>query len=65
MPANPSPEILKKMRMDSEASVQDIETPPSVPEGKGKARVTIEDAMDEDDSEDASFAPGGGEYLIA
>ncbi|KAE9410576.1 DUF1716-domain-containing protein [Gymnopus androsaceus JB14] len=65
MPANPSPEILKKMRMDSEASVQDIETPPSVPEGKGKARVTIEDAMDEDDSEDASFAPGGdADYFI-
>lgn len=63
MPDNPSLETLKKMRMGSEASVQNVETPPSEPETKGKARVTIEDAMDED--EDRSFAPGGdADYFI-
>jgi beta-catenin-like protein 1 len=59
MPANPSPEILKKMRMDSEASIQNA---PTIPESKSRARVTVEDAMDEDDP---SFAPGGdADYFI-
>lgn len=50
------------MRMDSEASVQNTESPPTTPEGKSKARVTVEDAMDEDDP---SFAPGGdADYFI-
>ncbi|KAJ4481594.1 Catenin-beta-like protein [Lentinula edodes] len=63
MPANPTPEMLKKMRIETEASDKDIETLPSSPRGKSKTRTTVEDAMDED--EDQSFAPGGdADYFI-
>ncbi|KAJ3924055.1 Catenin-beta-like protein [Lentinula edodes] len=63
MPANPTPEMLKKMRIESEASEKGIETLPNSPGGKSKTRATVEDAMDED--EDQSFAPGGdADYFI-
>ncbi|KAJ3874685.1 Catenin-beta-like protein [Lentinula edodes] len=63
MPANPTPEMLKKMRIESEASGKGIETLPNSPGGKSKTRTTVEDAMDED--EDQSFAPGGdADYFI-
>ncbi|ESK96043.1 duf1716 domain protein [Moniliophthora roreri MCA 2997] len=59
MPDNPTPEMLKRMRIDSEApaaTVMDIPTNGS--QDKGKRKATVEDAMDEDNP-DASFAPGG------
>ncbi|KAJ4498699.1 Catenin-beta-like protein [Lentinula lateritia] len=63
MPANPTPEMLKKMRIESEASDKGIEPLPNSPGGKSKTRATVEDAMDED--EDQSFAPGGdADYFI-
>ncbi|KIK68105.1 hypothetical protein GYMLUDRAFT_154602, partial [Collybiopsis luxurians FD-317 M1] len=64
MPANPTPEMLKKMRIDAEASVTNVETSPSPVEAKGKARaVTVEDVMDED--VDRDFAPGGDpDYFV-
>ncbi|KAF9075754.1 DUF1716-domain-containing protein [Rhodocollybia butyracea] len=65
MPANPTPEMLKKMRMDSEASVKDVEMEPLPANGKGKMRATVEDAIDEEDDQSSSFAPGGdADYFI-
>ncbi|KAL0574666.1 hypothetical protein V5O48_007282 [Marasmius crinis-equi] len=62
MPDNPTPEMLKRMRMDNEdenAAVVNVSNGSNgTPRDKGKARaVTIEDAVDEDMQE--SFAPGG------
>jgi beta-catenin-like protein 1 len=49
MPDNPTPEMLKRMKVDAPA-------PPNVSSEKGKARaVTVEDEPEED----AEFAPGG------
>ncbi|KAJ3736307.1 Catenin-beta-like protein [Lentinula guzmanii] len=63
MPANPTPEMLKKMRMDPEASNESVEKSPAVPEVKDKMRATVEDAIEDD--EDRSFAPGGdADYFI-
>lgn len=61
LPDNPTPELLKKMKMDTSADM----VPPTLSpgqsngaQGKGKARaVTIEDVQDEEDPE--SFAPDG------
>ena len=50
MPANPTPEILKKMRVDDDQSKVGIEMKPKF----GKA--TVEDAEDENAEE--GFAPG-------
>jgi len=50
MPANPTPEMLKKMRVDDDQSKVSIETKPKT----GKA--TVEDAEDEETQE--GFAPG-------
>ncbi|KAJ4001132.1 Catenin-beta-like protein [Lentinula boryana] len=63
MPANPTPEMLKKMKMDPEASNESVENFPAVPEVKNKMRATVEDAIEDD--EDRSFAPGGdADYFI-
>ncbi|KAK1236628.1 hypothetical protein PQX77_000180 [Marasmius sp. AFHP31] len=59
MPDNPTPEMLKKMRMDTEddaAGVVNISNGSSKDKGKSRA-VTIEDEVDEDMQ--GSFAPGG------
>ena len=59
MPDNPTPEMLKKMRIDTEddtAEVVNISNEPAKVKGKSRA-VTIEDEVDED--MEGSFAPGG------
>ncbi|PCH41028.1 DUF1716-domain-containing protein [Wolfiporia cocos MD-104 SS10] len=61
MPDNPTPEMLKRMRVDSETSPAPS---PAVPANgtanKGKSRAVImEDEEDEDASMGAEFAPGG------
>ncbi|KAF5390661.1 hypothetical protein D9757_002762 [Collybiopsis confluens] len=64
MPANPTPDMLKKMRLDEDGSAVSVKsTSSSTPEPKDKARAaTVEDAMDEDDQD---FAPGGDpDYFI-
>ena len=65
MPDNPTPEMLKRMRMDteeSESAAVSVNANGSASRDKGKGRaVTVEDA-DEDGREeamDADFAPGG------
>ncbi|KZT12457.1 DUF1716-domain-containing protein [Laetiporus sulphureus 93-53] len=59
MPDNPSPEILKRMRMDVEDS-SIPEVPPQNRTGKGKARaVTVHDEEEEEEATEADFAPGG------
>ncbi|EIN10361.1 DUF1716-domain-containing protein [Punctularia strigosozonata HHB-11173 SS5] len=60
MPDAPTPEMLKKMRVEDE----DEETSPTAKNGKaekGKRRATVEDAEDEDVAmgEESDFAPGG------
>jgi beta-catenin-like protein 1 len=51
MPDNPTPEFLKRMKLQSPS-------PPATMSEKGKARaVTVEDV--EEEEEDLSFAPGG------
>ncbi|KAJ8503048.1 hypothetical protein ONZ45_g11193 [Pleurotus djamor] len=54
---NPSPEVLKKMRMDAE---QTNGSTPTSSKGKGRA-VTVEEVDDNEEDEDdqRSFAPGG------
>ncbi|KAG9218906.1 hypothetical protein CCMSSC00406_0000980 [Pleurotus cornucopiae] len=56
MPDNPTPEALKKMRME-------VPSPPGAPTSgpsKGKSRaVTVEDADDEEEDSRRNFAPGG------
>ncbi|KAI0771620.1 Catenin-beta-like protein [Trametes elegans] len=66
MPDNPTPEMLKRMRMDTEetfssgAAVLDVNGGASRDKGKSRA-TTVEDAEEEDWSmgADADFAPGG------
>ncbi|TFK43491.1 Catenin-beta-like protein [Crucibulum laeve] len=59
LPDNPTPEMLKKMRMDTSSSpALEQELKSSITQSKGKARaVTVEDV--EDEEMDNSFAPGG------
>ncbi|KAG6828403.1 hypothetical protein H0H92_008145 [Tricholoma furcatifolium] len=58
MPDNPTPEMLKRMRMDMTVSAQ--ESPPPKPplDSKGKSRVATVEDVDEDEV-DRDFAPGG------
>ena len=58
MPDNPTPEMLKRMKMDDEGPV-DVRSEPtnsSTPRDKGKHRATVED---EDENDAMDFAPGG------
>ncbi|KAJ8698451.1 hypothetical protein PTI98_005159 [Pleurotus ostreatus] len=62
MPDNPTPETLKKMRME-------VSSPPGAPisgPSKGKSRaVTVEDADDEEEDSRRNFAPGGdADYFV-
>ncbi|KAG6917898.1 hypothetical protein DXG01_000507 [Tephrocybe rancida] len=58
MPDNPTPEVLKKMKMDMTAPERKSPSPEPRPNGKGKSRVaTVED--EEDVDMDRDFAPGG------
>lgn len=70
MPDNPTPEMLKRMRMDTEesepsASVETVNG--STSRGKGKLRaVTVQDEREEgQDSMEVDFAPGGdADYFV-
>lgn len=54
MPDAPTPEMLKRMRMDEEASPQNG----AVDKGKSRA-VTVEDVDEEAERMEEDFAPGG------
>ncbi|KAG1755643.1 Catenin-beta-like protein [Suillus lakei] len=70
MPDNPTPEMLKKMRLDtpssgdSEDSAMDVDMPESSSAARRQSRrVTVEDGDDE--GVDTSFAPGGdADYFV-
>ncbi|KAI0638180.1 DUF1716-domain-containing protein [Trametes polyzona] len=65
MPDNPTPEMLKRMRMDtgeSESAAVSVNANGSASRDKGKGRaVTVEDADEEgrEEAMDTDFAPGG------
>lgn len=61
LPDNPSLEMLKKIKMDTEAPpVPSSSTSPAQGGAKGKRAVTMEEVPDEDTDMDAGdFAPGG------
>ncbi|KAF5344112.1 hypothetical protein D9758_008904 [Tetrapyrgos nigripes] len=59
MPDNPTPEMLKKMKMDTGVAVVNPSTTNSSSNAKGKARATVEEVEDEDDAPSQDFAPGG------
>lgn len=63
MPDNPSPDMLKKMKMDTPAVVDfgpEQASPQGASNGKGKARaVTVEDVAEDGMDVDQAFAPGG------
>ncbi|THV08501.1 DUF1716-domain-containing protein [Dendrothele bispora CBS 962.96] len=58
MPDNPTPEMLKKMRMDTNAAGATT-TATNGSSNKGKARATVEEVEDEDAKPSQDFAPGG------
>ncbi|KAJ7771414.1 Catenin-beta-like protein [Mycena maculata] len=67
LPDNPSPDFLKKIKMDTEASpVPSSSTvSPSNGSAKGKREVTMEEVQDEDEDMDSDFAPGGdADYFV-
>ncbi|KAF7352752.1 DUF1716 domain-containing protein [Mycena venus] len=62
LPDNPSLEMLKKIKMDTEAPpVPSSSTSPANGSGKGKRAVTMEEVPDEEDTDmdTSDFAPGG------
>ncbi|KAG6890575.1 hypothetical protein C0992_000583 [Termitomyces sp. T32_za158] len=64
LPDVPTPEMLKRMRIDSSASGRKSPPPKSHTNGKGEARVaTVEDEGDEE--VDNNFAPGGDADFFA
>ncbi|KAJ7276448.1 Catenin-beta-like protein [Mycena haematopus] len=62
LPDNPSPEMLKKIKMDTEAPpVPSSSTSPANGGAKGKRAVTMEEVPDDEDTDMdiGDFAPGG------
>lgn len=61
MPDNPTPEMLKRMRLDEEsAPATDIPLPNGpTARDKGKHRATVEDEEEDERDEAMDFAPGG------
>ncbi|KAK7470595.1 hypothetical protein VKT23_002019 [Stygiomarasmius scandens] len=59
MPDNPTPEMLKKMKMDTGAAIVNTTPTNGSSSAKGKARATVEEVEDEDDRPSQDFAPGG------
>lgn len=57
LPDNPTPEMLKKMRLDESTSPRTLSEPSTQDEPTRSRRATVEDAPEDED--DASFAPGG------
>jgi beta-catenin-like protein 1 len=74
MPDNPTPEMLKRMKMDVASSVpsptvRNGDASPPAGQAKGTLRsVRVEDAPDEDDDvivDNRNFAPGGdADYFV-
>ncbi|KAH0840137.1 Catenin-beta-like protein [Lanmaoa asiatica] len=68
LPDNPSPEVLKKMRLDESTSQRtsselQIQEEPTSRAVSGSRRATVEDASEDD--VDTSFAPGGdADYFV-
>lgn len=58
MPDNPTPDMLKKMKMEVASVAVPTPESPELP-SKGKQRATVEDAVDEDAPDNDDFAPGG------
>ncbi|KAI0774265.1 Catenin-beta-like protein [Fomes fomentarius] len=60
MPDNPTPEMLKRMKIENEtSSVQDSSMNGSTSRDTGKYRATVEDEDDDGKDESMDFAPGG------
>ncbi|KAJ7498873.1 Catenin-beta-like protein [Mycena latifolia] len=59
LPDNPSLDLLKKIKMDTEAPPVPSSSSPSNGNAKGKRAVTMEEVPDEDEDMDRDFAPGG------
>ncbi|KAI0335461.1 DUF1716-domain-containing protein [Cubamyces sp. BRFM 1775] len=64
LPDNPTPEMLKRLRMDNEASeagpsVMDVDESPSVSKGKSRATTVEDEDESGDQSIEGDFAPGG------
>ena len=61
MPDNPTPEMLKRMRLDSESSsVSEVSSANgSSTRDKGKNRATVEEEDENEADEAMDFAPGG------
>lgn len=66
MPDNPTPEMLKRMKIENEGPVDAPESTTNGPSSrdKGKHRATVEDE-DEDGDAAMDFAPGGdADYFV-
>ena len=60
MPDNPTPEMLKKMRLDSSSPQKSATSTNDVPSKRQSRAATVEDEdEDMDDQKDLDFAPGG------
>ncbi|KAJ7129617.1 DUF1716-domain-containing protein [Mycena epipterygia] len=59
LPDNPSLDLLKKIKMDTEAPPVPSSSSPANGTAKGKRAVTMEEVQDEDEDMDRDFAPGG------
>ncbi|TFY68686.1 hypothetical protein EVJ58_g846 [Rhodofomes roseus] len=57
MPEAPTPEMLKKMRVDSEGTA--APAPQNGTSDKGKSRATVEDVDEHEERMEPDFAPGG------
>ncbi|KAF8558761.1 DUF1716-domain-containing protein [Imleria badia] len=57
LPDNPTPEMLKKMRLDESTSSRTLSEPSTQEQPTWSRRATVEDAPE--DEVDTSFAPGG------
>lgn len=68
MPDNPTPEMLKRMKVDTSNVTPPVVnlSPGETPSSKGKSRAaTVRDEADEDQDMDDDFAPGGdADYFV-
>jgi beta-catenin-like protein 1 len=60
LPDNPSPEMLKRMKMDTPVASNSGSTPPQSNGSKGKQRATTMEDVDDNEADGSrDFAPGG------
>lgn len=69
MPDLPSPEVLKRMRLDAEGTAAPAPAPPPAANGgNGMQRATVQDVSEDDGGADdgsEAFAPGGdADYFV-